>query len=38
MLKNMQKDSANENTDCMQGYDQFLVLWNELIVYVQDDS
>ena len=33
MLKNMQKDAANENTDCMAGYDQFLVLWNELVVY-----
>ena len=38
MLKNMQKDAANENTDCMEGYDQFLSLWNELIVYVENDS
>lgn len=38
MLKNMQKDAENENTDCMEGYDQFLVLWNELIVYVENDS
>ena len=38
MLLNMQKDSANENTDCMEGYDQFLVLWNELIVYVENDT
>ena len=38
MLLNMQKDSANKNTDCMKGYDQFLTLWNELIVYVENDS
>ena len=38
MLLNMQKDSANENTDCMEGYDQFLVLWNELIVYISSDT